>query len=98
MRIVKVKGGLGNQLFQYTFARLLGKLTGDEVKLDMQAYKSLLHDPIRRPRLLKFNIALLTADEGCSVININFKLQQKLFSIINIFLKKTGITLSRHLF
>ena len=80
MRIVKVKGGLGNQLFQYTFARLLEQLTGDKVKLDMQAYKSLLHDPIRRPRLLKFNIALLTADEDEIADKCLLKHSDKVFS------------------
>lgn len=63
MRIVKIKGGLGNQLFQYTFARVLEQLTGDEIKLDMQAYKALLNDSIRRPRLLRFKTALQTAND-----------------------------------
>ena len=61
MKIVKIKGGLGNQLFQYSFARLLQQKTGDTVKLDMSAYNDTLDDPIRQPRLLKFNIPLEVA-------------------------------------
>lgn len=63
MRIVKVKGGLGNQLFQYAFACLIQQRTGDTVKLDMSSFSDLLNDPIRQPRLLKFNISLPVAEE-----------------------------------
>ena len=33
MKLVRIKGGLGNQLFQYSFAKLLEELTNEEVKL-----------------------------------------------------------------
>lgn len=38
MKIVKVQGGLGNQLFHYAFARALEERTGDEVFLDLSTY------------------------------------------------------------
>lgn len=38
MKIVRVSGGLGNQLFQYAFARALEERTGDEVFLDLSTY------------------------------------------------------------
>ncbi|PKL07274.1 MAG: hypothetical protein CVV53_00390 [Spirochaetae bacterium HGW-Spirochaetae-9] len=38
MKIVRVSGGLGNQLFQYAFARALELRTGDEVFLDLSTY------------------------------------------------------------
>lgn len=64
MKIVRVKGGLGNQLFQYAFAKLLAQQTGEAVKIDMTAYEHLLNDPVRMPRILKFNTALDTATDG----------------------------------
>lgn len=63
MRIVKLKGGLGNQMFQFAFAKVLEKNTGDTVKLDFSAYKSLNGDLVRVPRIKKFNIGLEDADE-----------------------------------
>ncbi len=39
MKIVKVAGGLGNQMFQYAFARALEERTGDEVYLDLSTYE-----------------------------------------------------------
>jgi hypothetical protein len=38
MKIVRVSGGLGNQLFQYAFARALGETSKDEVFLDLSTY------------------------------------------------------------
>ena len=38
MKIVKVKGGLGNQLFQYAFALVLRNHSREEVKLDLSQY------------------------------------------------------------
>ena len=63
MRIVKIKGGLGNQLFQYSFAYLLQKKTQEEVKIDMQTYRDLMEDSVRRPRLLEMNTTLGVASE-----------------------------------
>lgn len=41
MIIVKVMGGLGNQLFQYAFARNIEKLTGRKVKIDISYFRSI---------------------------------------------------------
>ena len=41
VRIVKLKGGLGNQLFQYAFGALLNKETGDKVLYDVSVYKKM---------------------------------------------------------
>lgn len=39
MKIVKVYGGLGNQMFQYAFARRLARESGDEVYLDASSFE-----------------------------------------------------------
>lgn len=40
MILVKVIGGLGNQLFQYAFGRSMGRLHGTEVKFDITGFES----------------------------------------------------------
>lgn len=63
MKIVKLKGGLGNQMFQYSYALLVEKRTNDKVKLDYSAYYNLKSDSIRVPRIEKFQIHLEPADQ-----------------------------------
>ena len=79
MKIVYVKGGLGNQMFQYAFAKLIQKHTRDIVKIDMSRYDLTKDDIIRQPRLLKFNIDLdiATTEEINSIKSISRLLRIK---------------------
>lgn len=59
MKIVKYKGGLGNQLFQYAFKRRLELIFGlKDIKSDLFYYNNILKDNIRKPRILDFNVSL----------------------------------------
>jgi hypothetical protein len=53
MIIVKLQGGLGNQLFQYTFGRAMSLKKRTDLKLDISNYKD---DPLRAYKLKYFNI------------------------------------------
>ncbi len=63
MKIVKLKGGLGNQMFQYSYALLVEKRTKQAVKLDLSAYQDLKTDTVRVPRIEKFQIHLKAANQ-----------------------------------
>ncbi len=75
MKIVKLKGGLGNQMFQYSYALLVEKRTNQAVKLDYSAYLNLESDTIRVPRIEKFQIHLASAnpEEIASICKFSHK-------------------------
>lgn len=71
MKIVKLKGGLGNQMFQYSYAKLLSSLTDEEVKLDFSSYKNNNGDTVRVPRIAEFDITLKECSQA-DLKNVNF--------------------------
>lgn len=92
MRIVKLKGGLGNQMFQYAFAKLVEKHTGEVVKLDYSAFENLSNDKVRVPRIRFFKISLEKAEtediNNFCILN-HLKNSQSLLYKIGIFIEKT---------
>ena len=64
LKVVKVKGGLGNQMFQYAFHRLLQeKYQCENVKLDLTYYGDTGVDDIRLSRLGRMNTQFQTAND-----------------------------------
>ena len=66
MIIIKLKGGLGNQLFQYACARSLAERNHDSVKLDLSWYQPggvVARDTVRPYALEAFTIAAQTASD-----------------------------------
>lgn len=64
MKIVKVKGGLGNQMFQYAFHRLLQeRYHCEDVRLDLKYYGASGVDDIRLSRLGRMNTRFQAASD-----------------------------------
>jgi hypothetical protein len=62
--IVRLNGGLGNQLFQYSAAYGLAKKNQDQFKIDLSAYDKQYgkRNTVRSPDLLHFSISSLIAN------------------------------------
>jgi len=63
MIIVKISGGLGNQLFQYTFGQYVAKKTNKDVVYDIQTDLRIANFTPRTLALLNFNLELNVATE-----------------------------------
>lgn len=63
MIIVRVKGGLGNQLFQYALGRVLAIKNSDVLKLDIDFYRDKGREYERKFLLNQFNIPELIATD-----------------------------------
>lgn len=91
MKIVKIKGGLGNQMFQYSFAKLIEKRTGDQVKIDFSAYQN-TGKALRAPYLKRFSLTLDEAENSDLKNLLLFKHKGNPFSLpykASVFAEKT---------
>ncbi len=83
MIVVKLQGGLGNQMFQYSLYRTL-ELLNKEVKLDVSYYDySYAHNGIELEKVFNLKLDTISRSElkyefGIGNINTNYKLLNKL--------------------
>lgn len=90
MVIVKLMGGLGNQMFQYSLARAL-LANGKDVRIDCSGFQSQAkEDTVRNYELDRFNIKVDKASEE-EVSHYNNKIQKLLYYIQTI----TGFKISK---
>lgn len=73
MKIVKIKGGLGNQMFQYAFARALQSECDDVVKIDMSWVENYCTQIQPIAKIVNFNLSLPIASKESikSICRIN---------------------------
>jgi hypothetical protein len=92
MKIVKFKGGLGNQLFQYVFLRRLELVYNEKAKADFSYYRNIENDNVRIPRILRLNTNLNIANEEDIRNVLIFKLKdnpKKIKYKVKIFIEKS---------
>lgn len=71
MKIVRIDGGLGNQMFCYAFAVALREACGEEVKLDSHRYKFFPnHFGYELPEVFDITLAEATTGELWKVTNV----------------------------
>ena len=83
MIIVRIYGGLGNQLFQYAFGLFLSQKNNREVTFDFSFYSTEKH---RSPSVKKLNFPILIADLECVkkfVLFNSFRLNKYFNQIFN---------------
>lgn len=81
MIIVKIKGGLGNQLFQYAIGYALSKSRGADLYLDLAWFDENNSDTPRKFLLHKFNISFKVARRGDI---LKFKFHRLFYKIIKL--------------
>ena len=85
MIIIRLTGGLGNQLFQYAAGRRLAQVHGVELKLDITGFSNPNYRTKRHYELAPFNVvqAFATEDEISKLIQPQPRLLTRLFQRIS---------------
>lgn len=87
MIYLQLKERLGNQFFQYAFARTLMEETGDSLTINIEEYvKKNQQSKGWRNQLDEFNVKPFQIINGCSIKNPNISLLLKI--VLNIFRRK----------
>ena len=75
MVVVKVSGGLGNQMFQYAFGKAIAKKNNEDFQMDLSFYAT---QSLREFELLKFNIneRTIRTESFFDVLGIKKKMQK----------------------
>ena len=87
MVVVKLSGGLGNQMFQYAFGFILQQRFKIKVKYDFSFFlnKKSIHNNIMIDRVFKIGIEVANKKELNSLIGINrFRILRKIKKILNL--------------
>ena len=90
-QIVKIYGGLGNQLFQYAFAIYLSKISNNKISLDINEYRYVKHHSgCQLNKLLVVNFPFLNIFQ-----HLKFKVFKFLNSYSNIYLKQNDYSANK---
>lgn len=87
MIIIRLVGGLGNQLFQYALGRKLSYINNVELKLDISNYKT---DSLRSYQLDKFNIVESIASKEEIAQFVNCKIEAIFYKYVNLLTNNKG--------
>jgi hypothetical protein len=104
MIVVKLMGGLGNQMFQYATGRALALKSGDELFLDTSFLeKDTAEHTYRKFALGHFNISAQLSQEDFSHLDINNRIKNKIVNTISgrknlNYVKEKSFRFDRHLF
>jgi len=97
MIIIKLQGGLGNQMFQYAIGRFLAEKNKTELKLDLSFYNEQQIEPQRKYSLEYFNI-IENITGGKDLKKIKKGIKKLVYLIYKVFLAETFVYTKENFF